>query len=111
MLPERHQWKLAVQAAAVMLRTPPSPAGHRPVARAHPAERSHYDVITRDGRKLVTRVHVVAIATQSVHRLRICPIVHNYGASPTTTPSYIRVRAVVWACGRGQTDRQTHRHA
>jgi len=25
-------------------------------------------------------------------------------------PSYIRVRAVVWACGRGQTDRQTDRH-
>jgi len=28
MLPERHQWKPAVQAAAVMLRTPP---GRRPV--------------------------------------------------------------------------------
>jgi len=28
MSPERHQWKPAVQAAAVMLRTPPSPAGH-----------------------------------------------------------------------------------
>ena len=26
-------------------------------------------------------------------------------------PSYIRVRAVVWAYGRGQTDRQTHRRA
>ena len=25
-------------------------------------------------------------------------------------PSYIRVRAVVWAYGHGQTDRQTHRH-
>jgi len=24
-------------------------------------------------------------------------------------PSYIRVRAVVWAYGRGQTDRQTYR--
>ena len=28
LLPERHKWKPAVQAAAVMLRTPPSPAGH-----------------------------------------------------------------------------------
>ena len=28
MSPERHYWKPAVQAAAVMLRTPPSPAGH-----------------------------------------------------------------------------------
>jgi len=28
MSPERQHWKPAVQAAAVMLRTPPSPAGH-----------------------------------------------------------------------------------
>jgi len=78
MSPERHHWKPAVQAAAVMLRTPAvdgqlpasqprplpiygaqfwerpsSPAGHRPAARAHPAECSHYVVISRDGRKLV----------------------------------------------------------
>jgi len=59
MLPERHQWKPAVQAAAVMLRTPPSPAGHRPAARADPAERSHYMSSSRDGRKLVTRVRVM----------------------------------------------------
>jgi len=37
MLPERHRWKPAVQTAAVMLRTPPSPASHRPAARADPA--------------------------------------------------------------------------
>jgi len=56
MFPERQQWKTAVQATAVMLRTPPSTAGHRPAAREHPAERSHYVVISRDGRKLVIRV-------------------------------------------------------
>jgi len=83
MSPERRHWQPAVQAAAVpvMLRTSPvdgqlpasqprplpiygaqfwerhtpSPAGHRPAARAHPAEHSHYVVISRDGRKLVTR--------------------------------------------------------
>ena len=63
LLPERHQWKPAVQAAAVMLknaprrrpitgepatptshirrailRTPPSPASQRPAARADPAQ-------------------------------------------------------------------------
>ena len=84
LLPESHQRKPAVQATAVMLRTPPvdgqspasqprplpiygaqfwelppSPASHRPAARAHPAERSHYVVISRDGRKLVTRVRVM----------------------------------------------------
>jgi len=30
-------------------------------------------------------------------------------AASTTPPSYIRVRAIVFACGRGQTDRQTDR--
>ena len=60
LLPERHQWKPAVQTAAVMLRTPPvggrspaapafrmqravlgrhpSPGGRRPAARADPAQ-------------------------------------------------------------------------
>ena len=84
LLPER-QWKPADQAAAVMLRTPPvggrSPAGRLrplpvcgarfwvpPVARRspaggarrpRPAGRSHYVVISRDGRKIVTRVRVM----------------------------------------------------
>ena len=49
----------------------------------------------------------VAIATQPMHRLQIRPILYNYGASPTTPASYIRVRTIVWACGRGQTDRHT----
>ena len=35
MLPERHHWKPAVQAAAVMLRTFPSTASHRPASHAH----------------------------------------------------------------------------
>jgi len=58
----------------------------------------------------VSRSRYVAIATQPVHPLQIRPIVHNYGASPTT-PSYIRVRAVVWVRGRGQTDAQTDSNA
>ena len=78
LLPERHQRKPAVQAAAVMLRTPPvdgqSPASqprarnfenaprHPPASsarRPRPAGRLHYVVISRDGRKLVTRVRVM----------------------------------------------------
>jgi len=77
MLPERHQWKHAVQTAAAMLRTPTidgqpatptshmqrailrTPPRHRPAAHVHPAERSHYVVISRDGRKLLTRVRVM----------------------------------------------------
>jgi len=42
-----------------------------------------------------------------VPRLQIRPIVHNYGAASTMPPTYIRVREVVWAYGRGQTDRHT----
>jgi len=34
LLPECHQWKPAVQTAAVMLRTPPSAAGRRRASRA-----------------------------------------------------------------------------
>ena len=43
MLPEHHQWKPAVQAAAVMLRIPPVTC--RSAERGHPAECSHYVVI------------------------------------------------------------------
>ena len=52
----------------------------------------------------------VAIATQPVHRLQIRPIMHNKGAASTTPPSYIRVRAVVWAYGRGKTDTDARDH-
>jgi len=82
LLPERHQWKPAVQTAAITLRTPPSAAGRaRPLPvcfyaahgfggaprrppvgsarRPRPASRLRYVVISRDGRKLVTRVRVM----------------------------------------------------
>jgi len=32
------------------------------------------------------------------------------GASSTTLSNYIRVCAIVWACGRRQTHRHTHKH-
>ena len=51
----------------------------------------------------------VVIVTKLVHRLQIRPQCITRG-HPTILPSYIRVRAVVWECGEGQTDTQTHRH-
>ena len=42
-----------------ILRTPPSTASHRPAVRAHPAKLLHYVVISRDGRKLVSRVRIM----------------------------------------------------
>ena len=53
-----------------------------------------------------THFHSVAIATQPVHQLQICPIVHKQGASPNTPPIYVRVCAIVWACGH--TDTRDH---
>jgi len=49
----------------------------------------------------------VVIVTKPVHRLKICPIMHKHSAPPTIPPSYIRVRAVVWECGEGQSHRYT----
>ena len=45
------------------------------------------------------------ITTKPMYRLQIRPTVHNLTAPPTIPPSYIWVRAVVWA-----QDRQTHTH-
>jgi len=85
LLPERHQKKPAVQAAAVMLRTPPSTANHRRVSHAHfaytarnfdnaprhppvsgqqraqtpPSRPFALCLISRDERKLITRVRVM----------------------------------------------------
>jgi len=42
-----------------------------------------------------------------MHQLQIRPIVHNYRASPNIPPTYIRVRAVVWASGQGHTHTHT----
>ena len=44
----------------------------------------------------------VVIATKPVDRLQIRP-----EGTPYHCPSYIRVRAVKWECGEGQTDTQT----
>jgi len=120
MSPERHQWKPAVKAAAVMLRTPPSTASHRPASHAHLRYTAHnFENASVTRRSLISNTRTprvnegsryVVIATQPVHRLQIRPIVHTQlGGSLYHTPSYIRVRAVVWAYGRGQTHRQTDR--
>ena len=71
-LPERQQWKPAVQTAAVMLRTLPvdvpymarnfenAPVTHHSAAssarKPRPDGRSHYVVISRHGRNLITKV-------------------------------------------------------
>ena len=93
MLPERHQWKPAVQAAAAMLRTPPSPA------------------VTNQQRARTPRKLGFALCCHSNAAgaaIANPPNSAQLGAASTTLPSYIRVPAVMWAYGRGQTHRQTH---
>ena len=51
--------------------------------------------------------HYVVIATKLVHQLQICPIVHNQRALPTIPSTYTRVCAVMWECGKGQTNTHT----
>ena len=103
-LPERHQWKPAVQSAAVMLRTPPvdgqSPASQPrplPIYGAHSQNAPRHPPVTGQRRaqtpprRLFALSHhfarwtqacnwgsrYVAMATQPVPRLQIRPIVHN----------------------------------
>jgi len=83
-------------------------ASHRPATRAHPAERSRHVVISRDGRKLITVLRFALCCHSNATRAPIAnpPNSAQLGAASTTPPSYIRVRAVVWAYGHGQTHRQ-----
>ena len=53
----------------------------------------------------------VPIATKSVHRLQKSPNSAQLEGTPTIPPSYIRVRAVVWECGQGQTHGYTDTQA
>jgi len=64
----------------------------------------------RDEGKLVTTVRVM-LPYSNATRAPIAnpPNSAQIGGIPTIPPSYIRVRAIVWACGRGQTDRHTQR--
>ena len=77
-LPERHQWKPAVQAAAVMLRTPPV-NGQSPASSARTARQAF--AICRHIAGWMQACNLgpryVATATQPVHRLQVRPIVHN----------------------------------
>jgi len=133
MLPERHHWKPAVQAAAVMLRTPPSTASHRPASHVHvpytahnfenapvnrwsPASsartprRSHYVVISRDGRKLV-----IGFALCCHSNATRAPIANPPNSAQLGGSLYHAPKLHPGPCSsvgvRPRTDRQTHRRA
>ena len=90
-----------------ILRTPPSPAGHQPAARAHPAERSHYVVISRDGRKLVTSVRVMFHSNATRALIANPPNGAQLGGSPYHSSKLHPGPCNSVAYGRGQTDTQT----
>jgi len=89
-----------------ILRTPPSHASHRPTAHADPAERSHYVVISWDGCKLVTRVHI--ILPQQRNPCTDCKSAQLEGSlyhAPKLHPGPCSSVGV-----RPRTDRHTHTH-
>jgi len=113
----------AIQAAAVMLRTPPvdgqSPASQpRPLAiyGAQCWERLRHPPVTNHCNQ--QRAHTprkLGFALCYHSNATGAPIANlpnnaQLGGSLYHAPSYIRVRAVVWAYGRGQTHAQTDRH-
>ena len=60
---------------------------------------------------LTFRVRVICCHSNAIRApIANPPNSAQLGGSPYHSPSYIRVRAVVWACVRPRTDRQTHRH-
>ena len=99
--PTSHIWHAILRMPPVTRQSAASRA-----RRPCPAARSHYVIISRDGRKLVTRVRVMlpyhAPIANPPNSAQL-----GLGAASTMPPSYIRVRAVVWAYGLGQTDTQT----
>jgi len=119
MSPECHHWKPAVQAAAVMLRTPPidgqSPASQpRPLAiyGAQLWERPRHPSVTNQQRAHTP--HKLGFALCCHSNATWAPIANppnsaQLGGSLYHAPSYIWVRAVMWAYT--QTDRHTHRRA
>jgi len=99
MSPERHHWKPAVQAAAVMLRTPPSPAGHSPVTNQ---QRAHTP------RKLGFALCCHSNATRE-------PIANPPNSAQLGGSIYHAAKLHPGPCSsvdvRPRTDRQTHRRA
>ena len=116
MSPERHHWKPAVQAATVMLRTP-AVDGQTPASQPRPLavygaqcwECLHHLLVTnqqlaRTPRKLGSALCCHSNATGTL--IANPPNSAQLGDSLYRAPSYIRVRAVAWAYGRGQTHRR-----
>ena len=117
MSPDRHHWKPAVQAATVMSRTP-AVDGQSPDSQPRPLaiysvqcwERLRHLLVTNQQRARTPRKLGFALCCHS--NATGAPIANptnsaQLGGSLYHAPSYIRVRAVVWAYG--QTDTQTHR--
>jgi len=120
MSPERHHWKRAVQAAAVMMRTPPVD-GQKPASQprqlaiygAQCWEHHRRPPVTNQQRAHTPRKLGFALCCHS--NATGAPIANlpnsaQLRGSLYHTPSYIRVHAVLRAYGHGQTHRQTDRH-
>jgi len=91
-----------------ILITPPLPASHRPAAHADHAQTAIRTMSSYRGMDASFYLGFVLCCHSNATRAPIAnpPNSAQLGGSLTTPPSYIRVRAVVWAYGRGQTHRR-----
>jgi len=111
LLPERHQRKPAVQAAAVILRTPPSPASQRPGARADPAQPA---VRTMSSCRGMDASLSLAFAVCCHSNATRAPIANPPNSAQLGGILYHAAKLHPGPCSsmgvRPRTDRQTHRH-
>ena len=80
----------------------------RPAVRADPAERSHYVIISRDGRKLVTRVRVML--PQQHNPCTDCKSTQECTTRAHPLPLPQVTSGSMQQCGHAAADRQTDRH-
>jgi len=128
MLPERQQWKRAVHAAAVMLRTPPSTASHRRASHAHfPYTVRNFENVTGQQRAQTPPSRPFALCrhiagwTQACNLFALCCHSNATRAPIADSPNSAQLRGSLYRapklhpglCSsvgvRPRTDRQTHR--
>ena len=92
-----------------ILRTPPSLASQRLAARVDPAQPAVHTMSSYCGMDASLQLGFTLCCHSNATRAPIANPSNSaqLGGSLYHSPSYIRVRAVVWAYGRGQTDRHT----
>jgi len=113
MSPEPHHWKPAVQAVAVMLRTPPSTASYRPASHAHfPYMVRNFENAPITRRALTLCRHITKFALCCHSNATRAPIANLPNCAQLGSSHYYFHKLHPGPCNsvgiRPWTDRQTH---